>query len=492
MERFDIYNDICRRTGGDIYIGVVGPVRTGKSTFVTKFMENFVVPNISDKLQKQIATDEMPQSADGKTIMTTQIKFVPANGVKVKFKNKSTANVRLVDCVGYFTEGAAGHEEDGKPRLVKTPWSDKEIPFEQAAEIGTNKVIADYSTIGILVTSDGTFGDIKRESFAKTEERVARELEECGKPYVILLNTVEPKGEKALKIVDSLEKKFGVSAIPVNVASLTSDDISSIMEKVLLEFPMTGINVNIPDWLRALPADSKIIGEVIDKIKTASSEIAKMKDFNILSEAFADSEDFNDLSLNELKLGNGTSDYELKPNEGLFYKVLSEQSGEEIKGDYELMSFIKGFANERRRYDKIKTALNEAEESGYGVVMPSFQEMSLEGPVLVKKKGGYGVKLKATAPSLHIMKVDVSTEVSPIVGNQKQGEDMVNYIVNKFEESPSGVLETNMFGKSLSEIVGEGLYGKASGMPKDTQAKMRKTVTRIVNEGRGGVICILL
>ncbi len=492
MEKFDIYTDIALRTGGDVYIGVVGPVRTGKSTFITKFMQNFVVPNISDKLQKQIATEEMPQSADGKTIMTTQIKFVPANGVKVKFKNKSTANVRLVDCVGYFTEGAKGHQDDGKPRLVKTPWSEKEIPFEDAAVIGTNKVISEYSTIGVLVTSDGSFGDIDRESFAKTEERVAKELEKCGKPYIILLNSANPKGENTLKIVDEIERKYKVSVLPIDAINLTAEDITAIMEKVLFEFPMSSVNVNIPDWLRVLPAESKIINEIIEKIKNASENVTKMKDFNALSEVFADSENFDNLTLEELILGRGEGVYSLAPKEGLFYNVLSEESGEDIKNDYALMSFVKGFAGERRRFEKIKTALSEAEESGYGVVMPSFEEMSLDAPVLVKKKGGYGVKLKATAPSLHIMKVDVSTEVSPIVGNQKQGEDMVNYIVNKFEESPSGVLEANMFGKSLSEIVGEGLYGKASGMPKDTQAKMRKTVTRIVNEGRGGVICILL
>ena len=492
MEKFDIYGDITKRTGGDIYIGVVGPVRTGKSTFITKFMENFVVPNISDKLQKQIATEEMPQSADGKTIMTTQIKFVPANAVKVKFKNKASANVRLVDCVGYFTEGATGHFEDGKPRLVKTPWSEKEIPFEQAAEIGTNKVISEYSTIGVLVTSDGSFGEISRESFERTEERVAKELNLCKKPYIILLNSAEPNGEKALKIVDSLEKKYGVSVICANVAKLTPEDISKIMEKVLFEFPMTGLNVNIPDWLRALPADSKIISGIIDKIKSSSLEISKMKDFNAVIDAFSDSEEFDNISLRELRLGSGVGEYELQAKEGLFYKVLSDECGEEIGGDFELMSFIKGFATERRKFDKIKSALLDAEESGYGVVMPSFEEMSLAQPELVKKKGSFGVKIKATAPSLHIMKVDVSCEVSPIVGNQKQGEDMVNYIVNKYDENPTGVLEANMFGKSLQEIVGEGLTGKASGMPKDTQAKMRKTVTRIVNEGRGGIICILL
>lgn len=492
MEKFNVYNDIIKRTHGDIYVGVVGPVRTGKSTFITKFMEKLVVPNISDKLNKQIATDEMPQSADGTTIMTTQIKFVPANGVKVKFKNKLSANVRLVDCVGYFTEGATGHYEGDKPRLVKTPWSEKEIPFEEAAEIGTNKVICDYSTLGILVTSDGSFGDIKRESFKKTEEKVAKQLKKCGKPFIIVLNTTNPESDSALEAVNYLEEKYGVSVIAINCMTLEVDDISAIMEKVLYEFPMNGFNVDIPDWLRALPSDSAIISEIINGVKTASNSMNKMKDYSVLTQVFNDSDKFSGVELSELEMGSGVGEYKILPKENLFFNVLSEESGEPIDNEYELMSFIKGFAQEKRRYEYIKNALNDAEDCGYGVVVPSYEQMQLEEPVLVKKKSGYGVKLKASAPSLHIMKIDVSTEVSPIVGNEKQGQDMVNYIVEKFEESPKGVLETNMFGKSLKEIVGEGLQGKAGAMAKETQMKMRKTVGRIVNEGRGGVICILL
>ncbi len=492
MEKNNIYNDISTRTGGEIYIGVVGPVRTGKSTFITKFMENFVVPNISDKMQKQIATDEMPQSADGKTIMTTQIKFVPANAVKVKFKNKSTAMVRLVDCVGYITDGASGHLDEGKPRMVKTPWFEKEIPFEEAAEIGTTKVIKDYSTIGVLVTTDGSFGDISRESFKKTEEITALKLQECGKPFIILLNSANPTGDLALKTVEYLENKYKVSVVCVNASSLTSEDIAYIMEKVLLEFPMGEINIDIPAWLQALPVDSKIINDVLSEVKNTCQDMRKMKDFNMLTNVFENSNDFDKLELNELNMGVGAVEYSLRPKQELFYKVISEQSGEQIDDDYQLISFINSFAKEKRKFDAIKDALVDAEENGYGIVMPTLEEMNLEQPVLVKKKGGYGVKLKANAPTLHIMKVDVSTEVSPIVGNEKQGKDMVDYIVDKFDENPSGVLEANMFGKSLRDIVGEGLYGKANGMSKDVQQKMRRTVTRIVNESKGGVICILL
>ena len=492
MEKYDIYKDIASRTGGDIYIGVVGPVRTGKSTFISKFMENMVIPNISNKLQKQIATDEMPQSADGKTIMTTQPKFIPANAVKVQFKNKATANVRLVDCVGYLVEGAVGHEEDSKPRLVQTPWSNEEIPFEKAAEIGTEKVIKDYSTIGIVVTTDGSFGEIPRNNYVAAEERVINELKSLKKPFVIVLNSSTPTAESTLKLSVKMEEKYGVPVLCMNVSALSAEEINTIMEKVLLEFPMYNFNVDIPKWLNALPADNVIISEMLDRIKQASQKVNKMRDFSLLNDAFADSENFNEMELKELKLGEGVSDYTVSAKEGLFYKVLSDECGDEIHDDYELMTFIKSFSDSKREYSKIKSALKDAEETGYGVVLPTLEEMNLEEPVLVKQGGKYGVKLKASAPSLHIMKVDVSTEVAPIVGTEKQGEDLINYLMGQFEDNPAGIWETNMFGKSLHDLVNEGLSSKLVAMPKEAQGKIRKTLTRIVNENKGGIICILL
>ena len=492
MEKYNIYKDIAARTGGDIYIGVVGPVRTGKSTFITKFMEKLVLPNISNKLQKQIATDEMPQSADGKTIMTTQPKFVPANGVKVQFKNKCTANVKLVDCVGYFVDGAVGHQEDDKPRLVRTPWDEKDIPFEKAAEIGTKKVIEEYSTIGVVVTTDGSFGEIPRSNYVAAEDRVINELKALKKPFVIVVNSKNPDNDQTLKLTKELEEKHEVAAISVNVEQLSAEDLSGIMEKVLLEFPMCGFNVNIPSWMQALPPENKIIKEMLEKLKVGSADITKMRDFNVLDELFIESENFDGINLAELKLGDGMADYEITAKDGLFYKVLSDECEEDIKDDCELMSFVKSFASEKRKYLKIKDALLNAEENGYGVVLPTIEEMNLEEPVLVKQGGKYGVKLKASAPSLHILKVDVETEVAPIVGTEKQGEDLINYIMNKFEDNPSGIWETNMFGKSLHDLVNEGLAGKLTAMPKDAQGKMRKTLTRIVNENRGGIICILL
>jgi len=492
MDKYNIYKDIACRTGGDIYIGVVGPVRTGKSTFITKFMEQLVIPNISNKLQKQIATDEMPQSADGKTIMTTQPKFVPANAVKVQFKNKASANVRLVDCVGYLVDGAVGHQENDKPRLVKTPWDEKEIPFESAAEIGTKKVIDEYSTIGIVLTTDGSFTDIPREKYLQAENRVVRELKALNKPFIIVLNCSNPNSDNSIRLASELEDKYQTPVVCVNALELNSDDISNIMEKVLMEFPMTSFDINLPKWMQALSSDNQIINNILKQVKKASQNVNKMCDYVIVNDLFSDDDNLEPMSLRELRLGEGVCEFDITAKEGLYYSILSQECGESINNDFELMKYIKSFSDEKKNYSKIKTALFDAEQNGYGVVLPTLEEMNLEEPVLVKQGGRYGVKLKASAPSLHIMKVDVTTEVAPTVGSEQQGEDLVNFIMNKYEDNPSGIWETNMLGKSLHDLVNEGLTSKLNSMPKDTQGKMRKTLTRIVNENKGGIICILL
>ncbi len=492
MQKYDIYKDIADRTNGDVYIGVVGPVRTGKSTFISKFVEKLIIPNISSKLQKQIALDELPQSADGKTIMTTQPKFVPANAVKVQFKNKVSANVRLVDCVGYFVDGAFGHEEDNKPRLVKTPWSEEEMPFEKAAEIGTKKVIDEYSTIGIVLTTDGSFGEIARENYLQAEDRIIKDLKKQNKPFVIVLNSSNPASSECLAIANKLEEKYQVPVVPINVINLSENDICIIMEKALLEFPMQCFDVDMPKWLRTLSCDDAIIKEVIGKIKDASENICKMKDFGAMNDIFENSDKFLPLEVKDVQMGVGKCKYEIIAKDNLFYSVLSKECGNELNDDYELMTFIKSFSKEKCEYEKVKDALKLAEEEGYGVVMPTLSEMNLEEPVLVKQNGKYGVKLKASAPSLHIMKVDVATEVSPIVGTEKQGEDLINYLMSQFEDNPNGIWDTNMFGKSLHDLVNEGLSSKLVSMPKEAQGKMRKTLTKIVNENKGGIICILL
>ena len=492
MESFNIYKDIALRTNGEIFVGVVGPVRTGKSTFITKFMEKFVIPNMNNKLQKQIAVDEMPQSADGKNIMTTQPKFVPANAVKVQFKNKTTANVRLIDCVGYMVDGANGHLENDKPRLVKTPWSEKEIPFEEAADIGTKKVIEDYSTIGVLLTQDGSFGEIDRKSFVQAEERVVRELKKCNKPFVIVLNCKNPKDSASLILANELEEKYNVSVVCCNALNLDEDTISEIMEKVLLEFPILGINVKMPKWMQALPLDNPLINGIIEDFKLSSKKACKMKDFSIINDSCSNNEQVKTIELEELSLGSGVAQFNLCVENGLFYKVLSQECSEQITDDYDLMHYIKSFSESKNKFAKIKDALKTAEEEGYGVVLPLLDELKLEQPTLVKQGGRYGVKLKATAPSLHIIKVDVSTEFAPTVGSEKQGQDMVDYITSKYDENPEKIWEANMFGKSLKEMVDEGLADKLNGIPKDAQGKMRKTLTRMVNENKGGIICILL
>ena len=492
MEKYDIYKDVAKRTNGDIYIGVVGPVRTGKSTFVTKFTENLILPNISNKFNKQVAIDEMPQSADGKTVMTTEPKFIPATAVKIQLKNRITAKVRLVDCVGYLVDGAIGHTEDGKPRLVKTPWSENEMPFEDAAELGTRKVINEYSTIGIVVTTDGSFGEIPRENYISAEERVIGELKEQNKPFVIVLNVADTNDKKSINLKNELENKYKTPVVICNVKNLTTDDITEILGRVLYEFPIKCIKINLPDWMKALPSDNSVIKGISEKIKESSKKTSKMKDFAVISETEDLGDKISKPKMEEVNLGDGTTTYLIDVKKELFYEILSEESGDSIKDDYELMCYIKSLSEAKKEYSKIKTALKQAKDSGYGIVEPAVSEMKLSEPESFKKGSNYGVKIKATAPSLHIMKVDVSAEVNPIVGSEKQGEDFVNSIIKDYGENPESILSTKMFGKSIAELMGESLTGKSKQIPVDAQDKMCKTIGKIVNEGDGGVICILL
>ncbi len=491
MQNYDIYTDIAERTAGEIYIGVVGPVRTGKSTFVSKFMEKLVIPNISGKNKKQVAIDELPQSAVGKTIMTTEPKFVPANAVGVQF-GKMSAKVRLIDCVGYLVDGAVGHEEDGKPRMVKTPWSEENLPFEKAAEIGTSKVISEHSTIGILITTDGSIGDIPRAGYVRPEERVVKELKSLNKPFVIVLNTVDPTSKDALKLTKSMSDKYSAPVIPINVLNMEESEINRIIETVLFEFPIKSIDVSIPEWMQALPAENKIISEILSEVAQNARKMKKMRDYTHMENMFDDSASFNSPVDVEAKLSNGALEYSVTAKPELFYRVLSDECGEDILNECKLMTYVRDLKEAKTAYFKLKQALYDAQETGYGVVTPSVDEMSLNEPEVVKQGGRYGVKLKAQAPSLHIMRVDVEAEVSPIVASEQQGEDLVKYLLSEFENNPSGIWETNMFGKPLSMLVRESIAGKLDAMPDNARGKMRKTISRIVNEGKGGVLCILL
>lgn len=492
MGNYGLYEDIAKRTGGDIYVGVVGPVRCGKSTFITQFMQNLVVPNIEDKNTKQRTIDELPQSADGKTIMTTQPRFVPSKAAAIRVDDKVDMNVRMIDCVGYLIDGALGHEENQKERLVKTPWSDEEMPFEKAAELGTKKVIDEHSTIGIVLTTDGSITDIPRSSYVKAEERVVSELAAQNKPFVVVLNTKLPKSDDAKKLAKSLEAKYGVPVMPMDVLKLNQNNIDEIFEKILLEFPIKSLKIKMPKWMQALSFNHPIITSVVEEVKKFGENVNKIGQIDKTNVAFLESDDFEPVVVSSIKMGEGKVYFEVTPKPGLFYRVLSEQCDTEITDDFHLISYVKQLAHAKTEYDKIKLALADVKEKGYGVVMPNVEDMTLEDPEIVKQGNKFGVKLKASAPSLHIMSVDIETEVNPIVGSQAQSEEMVKYMMSEFEQNPKAIWETNMFGKSLSSLVKEGIDSKITLMPVEAQRKMRKTLGRIINEGKGGIICILL
>lgn len=491
MSDYNIYNDIAIRTGGDIYLGVVGPVRTGKSTFIKKFMETSVLDKITDKNKLQRAIDELPQSADGKTIMTTEPKFIPNEAVDVTF-DKMHARVRLIDCVGYLVDEALGHMEGDKTRLVKTPWSESEIPFQEAAELGTEKVIKDHSTVGILVTTDGSITDIPRAKYAESEERVVNELKKSRKPFVIVLNSRHPQETDTVRLSESLEERYGVPVILCNVAEMNNETVASIMERILYEFPVTEIKFRLPKWMRSMGEDDEIIRNILDCIRKNSCEIKKMCDKEKLNGIFSDcpyiGQDY-DINCN---LGNGEIKLDCKAKDGLYFDVLSKECGQEIGDEFKLLSFVKKIAKSYNDYEGIRSAMENVKDCGYGVVNPTVEDMELAEPEIVKKGNQYGVKLKASAPSYHIVRVDVETEISPTIGSEQQSEDLVKYLLGEFENNKKGIWETNMFGVSLNSLVKEDLNNKLGSMPQDVRNKLRRTISRIVNEGKGGVLCVLL
>lgn len=486
-----IYTDIAKRTNGDVYIGVVGPVRCGKSTFIQNFMKNFVLDNISNKHDKLRAIDELPQASDGPMVMTTKPQFVPAEAVKVKI-GSTQMSVRLIDSVGFMVEGVEGVMDNDKPRLVKTPWSEKEIPFIQAAVIGTEKVINDHATIAVAVTTDGSFGQIPRKNFVEAEKRTVEQLKLTNKPFVIVLNTANPEDEKTKELVKEMKKEYETSVVPINVNELKKDDVDSIMTEILKEFPIEVINVKMPNWLKPLPSENPTIKEILDEINLAIGSAEKIGEYDKNKILFENSESFEPILNNDVELGNGAISFEIVPKQGLFYRVLSEQCGAEIHDDFELVNCLKELTFAKKKYDKIREALNSVDENGYGIVVPTMDEMELKEPEIVRQGGKCGVRLKAQAPSLHIMKVNVETEVSPIMGGYEQSEDLAKYLLQEFEHNPQGIWQTNMFGKSLESLVNEGINSKLNSMPTNLQNKLRKTVGRIVNEGKGGILCILL
>ncbi len=486
----DIYKDMAARSGGEIYIGVVGPVRTGKSTLIKRFMTELVLPHADgDRLQEMV--DELPQSAAGRTVMTTEPKFIPAKAVKVTVDN-AEARVRLIDCVGFAVEGANGFEEDGSPRLVNTMWSDTPIPFTEAAALGTQKVIRDHSTIGLCVTCDGSVAGIPREGYVSAEERTVDELKRIGKPFVIVLNCADPAGASAKQLKEELELKYSAPVVAVNCQTASVDELSALLRAVLFEFPVTSVDVKIPDWIRVMPADSSAISELLVRVRDACAKVEVMRECSLFDEAFANSKFWKgDVAVN-LCLATGKATVEVGLQDGVLFDMLSEISGESICGEGALMQYVAAASEAKRNYDKVKDAFERAKLTGYGIVCPDDNDLSLDKPKVVKQGANLGIKLKATAPSYHVVKVDVSGEVSPIMGLASQSEDMVNGIMSGFETDPQGTWNTALFGKSLRCMVKEGLEGKVNAMQDDTRAKMRRTITRIVNEGKGGVICIIL
>ena len=487
-----IYQDIAKRTDGDIYIGVVGPVRTGKSTFIKKFMELLVLPNIDNEYKRERAIDELPQSASGRTIMTTEPKFIPNEAVEILLDNNVKLRTRLVDCVGYLVNNAIGYLEDDMPRMVKTPWQEEEMPFEIAAEIGTKKVIVEHSTVGIIITTDGSITDIPREEYVIAEERVVKELKEINKPFIMLMNTQDPNSSYAISQAEELSQKYNATVIPINCLYLDLDDINLIFSKLLYEFYIEKIDVKVPRWIETLSMDNQIKKDLFNGVKEVFGDCKRLKDIGENYYRLEDVEEVKRITLNEINLGTGEVKIELELNDTLFYNVLSDVTGVKIESEGELFAYISEISKIKKEYDKMAYAIHEVTEKGYGIVTPSIEDLILDEPEIVKQGNKYGVKLKAMAPSIHMIRINTETEVSPIVGSEKQSEELLKYLLSEFENDPKKIWNSNIFGKNLHELVNEGLQNKLAKMPEEAQMKLQETLQRIVNEGSGGLICIIL
>lgn len=487
-----IYNSIAQRTRGDIYIGIVGPVRTGKSTFIKRFMDNLVLPNIEDKSERDRATDELPQSASGKTIMTTEPKFVPEKAVEITVDDSVKFRVRLIDCVGYVIPGSLGYIENGNARMVKTPWVDKEIPFNLAAEIGTKKVIEEHSTVGLVITTDGTISELERDEYTEAEERVINELKELNKPFLVLLNSKNPESKECRSLADALSEKYSVRVLPVNCLSISDTEINEVISQLLYEFPVKELCVKFPQWISGLEKEHPIRKGIYSSAKKSAEAITKMRDGKRFAVEMAETDNVDRCSVEEIDLSKGVINIRIDMKSDLFYGVLSEKTKISISNENELMKKLVELSDIKKEYDRFKTALDEVESTGYGIVMPTMEQLSLEEPEIMRQGGRYGVRLKASAPSIHMLKADIKTEVAPIVGSETQSEELIMYLLKEFEEDPAKIWESNIFGKSLNSLVNEGLHNKLYKMPADARMKIQETLERVINEGCSGLICIIL
>lgn len=491
METYDVYKDIKARTGGEIYIGVVGPVRTGKSTFIKRFMEQMVLPEMMDAHQMNRTRDELPQSAAGKTIMTTEPKFIPKEAAQIQLDDGIQAKVRLIDCVGFMVDGAAGHEENEKERLVKTPWFDTEIPFTRAAEIGTRKVINDHSTIGIVITTDGSFGELKREAYKQAEETAVNELKAIGKPFIILLNSDRPYSEDTRFIAAELQDTYGVTVLPVNCEQLKKEDINHLLELVLKEFPVTEVDFYIPKWLEILPAAHWLKEEVVQMAKTLMKKARHMKD---VPSDWADgtSDAIRSMHVDHMNMSDGSVSVRVDMDDNCYYQTLSDFTGITIGDEYQLMQTLKNLGRMQGEYEKVLNALNQVRMKGYGVVTPERNEIILDEPQLIKHGNKYGVKMRAEAPSINLIKAHIQTEIAPIVGSEQQAEDLIAYMKENAKHKEDGIWDTNIFGKSIEQIVEDGIQAKVSQMTEDCQMKLQDALQKIINDSNGGMICIII
>ena len=492
MAEHSIYKDIAERTGGDIYIGVVGPVRTGKSTFIKRFMEEMVLPNIEDANIRERAKDEMPQSAAGKTVMTTEPKFIPDNAVNVSFDDGTLVQAKLIDCVGYIVDGAMGAIENGEPRMVRTPWREEPMPFVEAAEMGTRRVIEEHSTIGMLVTTDGTIGEIPRENYVEAEQRIVNELKALGKPFAIVLNSSTPSNQKTIDLAYELEEKYQAPVALVSCMELDAEDIKHILAMILSEFPIAEMKIKTPEWLSAIDESHRIKASLYDSIRKCASGIKKIGDTEKAIAVLSQNEYIDRVISEEINMGTGSAKVELELKPELFYEVVSEMTGIEITDDRQLISTLSELAALRSKFERVAEALSEVEEKGYGIVMPDVDELRLEEPEIIKQSGGYGVRLRAAAQSIHMIRANIETEINPIVGSEQQSEELIKYVLREFEEDPKRIWESNMFGKSLYALMNEGLHTKLSNIPEESRVKLSETLERIINEGSGGLICIIL
>jgi stage IV sporulation protein A len=492
MEKVDILKDIAERTGGDIYLGVVGAVRTGKSTFIKRFMEQVVIPNISDSSERTRAVDELPHSGAGKTITTIEPKFVPNQAINVLVDEGLDVNIRLVDCVGYAIEGAKGYEDENGPRMINTPWFEEPIAFQEAAEVGTRKVIQEHSTLGIVVTTDGTITDIPRSAYEQMEERVVEELKEVGKPFIMILNSTQPQSEETEQLRRSLAEKYDIPVVAVSVATMSEAEILGVLREVLFEFPVHEVNVNLPSWVMVLEDKHWLRQEFEVSVRETVKDIRRLRDVDHVVGKFYEYEFIDKAALSGMHMGQGVAEIDLYAPDELYDRVLTEVVGEEIRGRDHLLQLMQDFSIAKREYDKVAEALQMVKTTGYGVAAPTLEEMSLDEPELIKQGSRFGVRLKATAPSIHMIRVNVNSEFAPIIGTERQSEELVNYLMRDFEQDPLRIWESDIFGRSLNSIVREGIQAKLSMMPENARFKLQETLERIINEGSGGLIAIIL